>query len=252
MSGVDERVEFVVSNFRAWLPMLAYLPGARFEVRDGVTLWTSDTPLPLFNGVWGAPVDIDRIDGILDRFAGRPLVWFVPPPGAIDEELARRGLLVSRLPGMAVDLNDLRRAAVPAGVAVAAVDDVADLLEAATRIAFTSNGFPEDAVSPVLQMLGRIEKRVQFQTFLATVDDEPAAASAVLVTGEVAGLFNVGTALRFRRRGLGALVSVAALEAARSRGCRIGVLESSVEGEPLYRSLGFEEVCRITFATRPS
>jgi ribosomal protein S18 acetylase RimI-like enzyme len=252
VSRLDRRVDLVVSNFRAWLPMLTHLPGARFEERDGVTLWTSDTRLPLFNGVWGAPRDSDRIDAILDRFERRPFLWLVPPPDEIDDELTRRGLQVSRLPGMALDLAALPSMIVPGGVVVSAVDHDDELMQAATTIAFTSNGFPEDAVSPILQMLGRIEKRGRFQTFLATVDGEPAAASAILVTGEAAGLFNVGTAPTFRRRGLGALVSLAALEAGRSHGSRAGVLESSAEGESLYRSLGFEEVCRITFATWPA
>ena len=232
MDRLNRRVDLVVSNFRAWLPMLAHLPGARFEERDGVTLWTSDTPLPLFNGVWGAPTDSDRIDGILEGFEARPFVWLVPPPENIDDALTRRGLQVSRLPGMAVDLAALPPMVVPGGVEVSAVDGDDELLRIATTVAYLSNGFPEDAVPPILEMLGRIEERDRFQTFLATVDGEPAAASALLVTGEAAGLFDVGTAPRFRRRGLGALVSLAALEAGRQRGCRVGVLESTADGEP--------------------
>ena len=66
----------------------------------------------------------------------------------------------------------------------------------------------------------------------------------------VAGLYNVGTLPEFRGRGLGTLVSLAALEAGRGDGYRWGVLQASAMGEPLYRSMGFEQRCTFTFAVR--
>ena len=50
--------------------------------------------------------------------------------------------------------------------------------------------------------------------------------------------------------GLGRLVSVAAMVAGRDAGYRVGVLQSSPLGEPIYRAIGFEERARFTFATR--
>ncbi|MGZ4115821.1 MAG: GNAT family N-acetyltransferase [Gaiellaceae bacterium] len=250
MPELDRRAELVVENFRSWLPMLAHVPGARFDERHGVTAWTSDTPLPVFNGLWGAPPDVAVIDDLLEPLGGRPLIWLVPPPADIDLELEQRGFDVERVPGMAVDLASLPQLATPPGVAVAEVDDDPEQLAVATTIAFTSNGFPELATEPVLAMLAALPDRTKFRTFLATVDGVPAAASALVVSGNVAGLYNVGTAGAFRRRGLGTLVSLAALRAGQARGCELGVLEATPDGESIYRSLGFEECCRFTFATR--
>jgi ribosomal protein S18 acetylase RimI-like enzyme len=249
---VDSRADAVIANFKAWLPMLASLPGAQFDRRDGVTCWTSDLPIPFFNGVFGPPTDIDAIDGILASFGQTPLLWLVPPPDNIDDELELRGLKVERIPGMAVELARLPSLTVPAGVEIRQVDDDPELLAVATRIAFIANGFPEAAVAAVLEMLARTDDRPQFSTFLATVNGTPAAASALWITDDVAGLYDVGTAPAFRRRGLGALVSLAAMSAGRQRGCRLGALESTPAAESVYRSLGFEEVCRITFATTPT
>lgn len=47
--------EIVEDNLRAWLPLLGFLEGARFEKRNGYVWWTSATRLPFFNGVLGAP-----------------------------------------------------------------------------------------------------------------------------------------------------------------------------------------------------
>jgi ribosomal protein S18 acetylase RimI-like enzyme len=61
----------------------------------------------------------------------------------------------------------------------------------------------------------------------------------------VAGIFNVITVPEARGRGVGALVTDAALRVAREMGYRIAVLESSGMGYNVYRRLGFEEYGKI-------
>jgi ribosomal protein S18 acetylase RimI-like enzyme len=63
-------------------------------------------------------------------------------------------------------------------------------------------------------------------------------------------VYNVGTLPEFRRRGLGTLVSRAALETGRERGCTTGVLQASGQAVGVYRAIGFEECCRLEFAVR--
>jgi hypothetical protein len=48
-----------------------------------------------------------------------------------------------------------------------------------------------------------------------------------------------------QRRGIGALMTVGPLRAAQGRGYRVGVLQASPMGLPLYRRLGFQEYCRV-------
>jgi predicted acetyltransferase len=38
---------------------------------------------------------------------------------------------------------------------------------------------------------------------------------------------------------------VAALEHARDLGCRVSILHASAEGEPIYRRIGYREVCSM-------
>lgn len=238
----------VLANFEAWLPWFALFPGAEVRHIAGVTAWTSDVPVPFFNGAYG--IAQTTVDDVLLFLEGRPVLWVVPPPGGIEDDLAERGFELAEIPGMWIELAQLPPTVVPDGVEVHPVDHDPDLLATATTIAFTTNGFPDEATAPMLEMLDRIPNRNQFRTFLATVDGVPAAASALLIADDTAGLYNVGTLPEFRRRGLGRLVSLAALEAGRVEGADIGVLDASPDGEPVYRGLGFEEVCRFTFAVR--
>lgn len=238
----------VLENFEAWLPWFTYFPGAQVKRIAGVAAWVSDIPIPFFNGAYGIPET--TVDDVLAFLDGRPVLWVVPPPGGIEGDLLERGFELAEIPGMRMGLDLLPQLSAPNGIEVRLVDDDPDLLTVATTIAFTTNGFPEDVTEPMLEMLDRIPDRGRFRTFLATVDGVPAAASALLITGDTAGLYNVGTLPEFRRRGLGRLVSVAALEAGRAEGCMLGVLDASPDGDPVYRALGFEEVCRFTFAVR--
>ena len=75
--------------------------------------------------------------------------------------------------------------------------------------------------------------------FIAWDGDTPSATASVLMCGEVAGIYLVGTLASARGRGLGSAVTLAALHHARERGARWGALQSSKMGESVYRAIGF-------------
>jgi ribosomal protein S18 acetylase RimI-like enzyme len=58
----------------------------------------------------------------------------------------------------------------------------------------------------------------------------------------VAGIYDMGVAVAERRRGIGRALTLAALELGRSQGCAVATLNTTPEGEPLYRTLGFRRV----------
>lgn len=73
------------------------------------------------------------------------------------------------------------------------------------------------------------------------------ASASVLMTGRVAGLYAVATLPEFQRRGFGeAMVRHAAHWAGQTRQAELLVLQSTREGEPLYRRLGFHTVTHFT------
>jgi GNAT superfamily N-acetyltransferase len=247
--------EPIVANFRGWFPLLDQLEGARLEHGDSYSRWTSAVRLPLFNGVLGFP-EADSLEPAIDEVLAPfdegdiPLLWIAPLTDAVSSHLEARGFDVESVPGMAIELSALPPSRVPAGSVIREVDDDVSALEVATRIALMTNGLPVEAVPPFIEALARFPERTRVRTFLATVDGAAASTCTLLDWAGVIGLYNVGTLEEFRGRGLGREVSLAALEAGRSTGHRLGVLQASSAGEPIYRRLGFEETCRFAFAVR--
>ena len=72
--------------------------------------------------------------------------------------------------------------------------------------------------------------------------DRPVAAAEVCLAAGVAGLFNVCTLVADRGRGHATALMRAALDVAVARGCRTAVLQASMQGERIYRRLGFRTV----------
>lgn len=245
------------ANLRGWLPLFERFPGARLDHVAGCTRWLCDVPLPLFNGVIGMPAgdDLDSaIDAVLEPFdtAGIPLLWLIPThDGPVIGALAERGFAVDDgTPAMTIDLADLPPLEVPANTTIEEADDDPEALRDASTIALTTNGFPPWCIDAYLDALDGMDDRKTMRTFLARRDGAPVASSVLVSAGGVAGLFNVGTLPDARRTGLGRLVSIAAMAAGRDAGYRVGVLQASTLGRPVYQAMGFEEHALLTFAVR--
>ncbi|KAJ9132440.1 Acyl-CoA N-acyltransferase [Pleurostoma richardsiae] len=83
--------------------------------------------------------------------------------------------------------------------------------------------------------------RSEFSMFVGRVHGRPAGAGIMFRAEGVAAVHYIATLPEFRRRGIGAALTLHAMMLARRFGCRIAMLTATEIGKGVYRSLGFRE-----------
>ena len=81
-----------------------------------------------------------------------------------------------------------------------------------------------------------------YRRYLAFLSHQPVATSAVFLGENVAGIYCVSTVPAARRMGIGAAVTLRALQEAQARGYHIAVLHATQMGSRVYRQLGFQDI----------
>ena len=235
----------------------SFLPGLTegMLVEEGADLILVDSGLPsdTFNAVCRARLRRNgasqRIEEAVLHFRRKnlPFSWWVGPlsePSTLDEDLERYGLSFAEMEvGMAADISHLSKpTTTPDGLEIRRVSDERELSEYAQVIA--ANWNPPDAA--VYAFYARVATQVlepdcPARFFLGYAQGRPVAASECFRFAGVAGVYNVVTAKRARRRGFGSALTNVALVEAREAGYRTAVLQASAQGRGIYSRLGFVE-----------
>ena len=204
-------------------------------------------PLTFFNGIGTtsfAAADADRrVDELIERFRERQTSfrWWVTPaatPPNLGETLEAHGLRYAySSTGMTADLD---RIALMPPARITRVRNDAEM-EIFGDILTSVFERPKSDIAIWREVYGQCgyDDSSRWAHFIAWVGDVPSATASVLLCGEVAGIYLVGTLRSARGRGLGGAVTLAALHYARARGARYGALQSSEIGESVYRGIGF-------------
>ncbi len=241
-----------------------HAPGAAIEDSDGALMVAGARPLlaPALNGVirtnpWADPASIlERARNFFGPLGRDFILWTSDATDADLEQAALAAGLGQRPPLDGHPIMVLSQPPappeVPPGVQVTVVSDpeVAQAFVDVVAASHESLGQPAEVTRAIfagpeaLLAPGAV-------ALLATVDGAPAASALTIVRGRLAGLYWVGTIDGMRRRGLGELVTRAALRAGFERGASIAALWSSPPGYQMYRRLGFVETGRYRrFASR--
>jgi GNAT superfamily N-acetyltransferase len=195
-----------------WREDVSRRPWGEWADLGGVQVHSTGLAPRHWNGaIWTGPCDLEElVPQVRSWFAARDKPWGllipaeadVEPPGlqhVADQGVMLRG--VADLPDLPVEVR-----------ADAPVDDVAQVQAEAfgdeldLALAFVTPTLRPDAAPP--------------QATLTTYDgDDPVGCATVAVMDGTAGVFGVAVRERWRRRGLGAALTVAALREARDRGC---------------------------------
>lgn len=233
------------------------------QAGEGWRAWRTGVAYPWFNGVLAstpaAEMEEEEIDAALSLFEGfRGITtWWLAPQVAADPwrvRLRNRGFgYDANTPGMAIDLNtlDLSAAAVE-GLEIRRVASAQEMQAWGEAFAAGYELPPAWHASTItfFNELGYDLRTSGYRHYLGLIGGEPAATASLFAGGGVVGIMYVSTLPAARRRGIGAAVTLAALIDGRDLGYRIGVLQSSDQGYPVYRRLGFVEVCKMEHFSR--
>jgi GNAT superfamily N-acetyltransferase len=158
--------------------------------------------------------------------------------GELVEELLVRGFAPKPdLPCMELDPHAALPHPAP-GLRVRNVTDARTLADL-QRVAFESFGYPLASARAALTDALIAMPHVTF--FVGYLDERPVCSAGLIFTGDVAGIYWVGTLAPRRKLGLGAAITAHAAQEARLRGLSRVCLQASQLGAPVYRRLGFRE-----------
>ena len=246
-------IQAIDANQSGLFALLAHLPGV--EVSDRLEMLQICTGVPHFmvNGVFRtrlADADVEaQVAVAQEYFRARnlPLMWTVTPstqPANLGEHLHAHGFsLLTTMPGMAVGLHNLPQSVpLPSDVTIREAINK-DMLADWTRAASEGFAMPAEVVQ-VFASLSSVfgyGEPAPLRNFVAYRAGEPIGSSSLYLDGSVAGIYTVSVVPKARQQGIGAALTVAPLQIAKSLGYRVGVLLASVMGAPVYRRLGFEE-----------
>lgn len=241
---------FEAAGFRAWPAASVHYDGT------WVVRLTAGHPAKRLNSV--NPLDPGDLTGLNERVGrasrrfeayGRPLTFRLTPLSGdrlqayFDEQRwsVFDESLVMRLPLAGA-------AAVDAAIDQIPLKDISRFIGAAMKV----HRF-EPALRPGLsEIIGAI--RAEVGLFVLEDEGEPVSSLICVQDGELAGLFEIGTAATRRGKGYARRTILSALKWAKLRGAHQAWLQVGADNEPalaLYRSLGFQEVYNYHYRQPP-
>ena len=210
----------------------------------------------MLNGViWLGSGSLDaKIAEARRRLTDRPWFWWVgvdSDPATRDALAAVGGESVGVSPIMAIRTDAVRSVPRPANLRVDRLAEGAPLLPWVTAYAPPMGVREADIPLVVAAEEARGYAPGTLIRFAAWVDGQIVGVSELFLADGVAGIYLVATDEAWRRRGVGAAVTSAALALARELGFAVATLQATPMGEPLYRRLGFVTVSEYEILTLP-
>lgn len=255
MVAGEDLIEAADRNFiGSYRKLVEHSPGG--ETREFGAVFAFDTGLPIgmFNGcIVAAPAAAAELTAALDWIAGRDVPYRLWIHEELTDELAETALQrgMEQDPWLIPQMVLLPLPEPPAsapGVRIRSVTDGPSLEE--FRRVSVEDGTSEDVARRLFSDSFAADPDVELVT--AYLDDRAVGTSLAIRTGDVAGVYAVGTLRAARRRGVGTAATWAAVIAGREWGCDTIVLQASEMGFPVYGAMGFRTVVRYALFRPPA
>jgi GNAT superfamily N-acetyltransferase len=220
----------------------------------------TDISFPPSNSAFHTNLKPEDADSVIEKFkdAGRrknvPIQWYLcqdTKPTNMGDYLKAHGFTThsdGRVEaGMAIDLQAMNESEpMPKDLEIIEVKEN-KILKAWCRVTCVGFGIPEHA-EPVLVKLIKTEKKYKqpIKLYLGVLNGQPVSTSMYFLGEGVVGIYFVATLPEARRKGAAFAVTQKALKDGRALGYRVGILQASKMGQPVYTRMGFKEVCRVS------
>jgi len=233
-------------NFAGSYRKLAqYCPKGDIHFEGAVMAFVTGVPLSIFNGCLvlehSTASDLLAASGWVASQAVPYHVWIKEGTQPQQEGTGLPDGFVMNpwaLPGMVMQSTEPTPTP-PAGVAVVPVE-AAGLGECVG--VYVEGGLPQALAETLFSPAFAADPDIQL--FTARLDGRPVGTAIAIRTGDVAGVYAVGTLNHARHRGVGTAATWAAVGAGRAWGCDTIVLQASEMGFPTYSKMGFRTVVR--------
>jgi GNAT superfamily N-acetyltransferase len=164
----------------------------------------------------------------------------------LGEHFALHGFAPFGFPRMAIDLLSMKEdVSTPSNLSITEVKDDATLKTWWHTVSVSFGMSPRYKSDLSKWFDTGLDLKFPMKFYLGCWDGEPVSTSQLFLAGGVAGIYLVTTIPEARRRGIGFAITLRPLQEARKMGYRVGILQASRMGEPVYRRIGFQEFSRI-------
>ena len=244
----------IKTNLFDWYRYWGRSPNIDCKTGRHLTWSLTGIPFAFLNAVFDTQLPSEGGDKIiadtLAYFRSRSvthLSWYVEP----GTEMLELGRLLSShsltydegMPGMAVDLA-LSEQPTPPGSKIVPVKN-REMLQVWGHTLWLGYQMSIPGEDICFELFASLGFELPLQSYIAYLDGQPVATSQLFLSAGVAGIYCVAVLPEARRQGIGAAITLAPLLDARTLGYRIGILQSSPMGYPVYRRLGFQEYCKL-------
>jgi GNAT superfamily N-acetyltransferase len=237
-----DRFAVVLTDLRRHLNTC--IPGSRLLSKDGAAASITGLPYAPFNSVWLEQPNppVSAVAALLDEVADAGVPFSLslrPGSGAVLADLAvARGMKPDgELPLMVLDatagVGAIRR---PRGLTIRQLEPRQGPVHA--KVAAAAFGCPEEMFLPGPDLMWVDGLRC----YVGEADGRPVATALSVTAGEFTGIFSVATEPAYRGRGFGTALTARAVADGVLAGAAWCWLQSSAEGYPVYRDLGFQTI----------
>ena len=222
---------------------------------DGISLVATGAPAASLNVAFVTrPLgdSVGALAAVSRWFRDRQLLHSVRIRSGLDAEAGRAcraaGLAaVDTMPAMLLPQID-DQAPMPPDLDILRADEPG---AAADHQRVLAEGFPMPIEFAAMLVAPPLLTHAATELYVGYHAGEPVTASSLVVTGDIAGVYNVATVPRFRRRGYGEAMTAHALRRGAELGCTMATLQATLQGRPIYERMGFRTVAHYLTYQRP-